>query len=272
VAARLGTCLCCEVRPILVAYVMNLALVGVANAKHTPPPGTPQPEPTTTEEAQRAQAAGHDQASAAAESRAADADAVDETHERGLLDDADHPERSTAHQRAHTTTVTADVFPETHRTTVPEDPDPELSEDLALPPPEPEWRLRLGVGATVATAGGPVASLRLVQELEWMPHDVAPILFSLTGGEVLGEYIIGLGGARVGLYGIFCQDRVVTCTGAVALRLGVIGGTPGVAFDIGGDGDARFRFDGVELGIRVGFFVIQGVSFVDLTGMVGAAF
>ena len=155
----------------------------------------------------------------------------------------------------------------------PAEPDPLLDEPLTLgPPPEPEWRLRLGVGASAATAGTAIASLRLIQEWEWMPHDVAPILFALTGGEVVGEYVLGLGGARIGLYGLFCQDRLVTCTGAIALRGGVIGGTTGVTYDLGGDGDARFRFDGVELAIRVGFFVVQSVTFVDLVGMVGAAF
>lgn len=232
-------------------------------------------EPTTTEEAQRAQAAAHDQPAAATEAREG---APEDEHVPGVLDDADHPERGVAH-RPHTTTTTTStgdplstaVFPpEPPRP--PEDPDPELEEDLVPPLVEPEWRLRLGVGATVATAGGPVASLRLTQEIEWMPLAVAPLLFSLTGGEVFGEYTIGLGGARIGLYGLFCQDRIVTCTGAIALRGGVIGGTPGVTFDLGGDGDARFRFDGVELAVRVGFFVIQSVTFVDLIGMVGAAF
>ena len=83
----------------------------------------------------------------------------------------------------------------------------------------------------------------------------------------------GLAGARVGLYGDFCHDRVVTCTGAIALRAGAVFGTGfGVNVDIGGDGDARFRFDGVELGIRLGFFNVPSITYVDLTGFVGAAF
>jgi len=172
---------------------------------------------------------------------------------------------------AHGDAVSAAVFPRPPPAP-PEDPDPELDEPIVAPPPEPEWRLRLGVGASAATAGGPVLSFRLEQELEWMPPEAAPILFAITGGEVLGDYTMGLAGARLGLYGLFCRDRIVTCTGAVALRAGAIFGTLGTAFDLGGDGDARFRFDGVELAVRVGFFVIQGATFVDLVGMFGAAF
>jgi hypothetical protein len=239
-------------------------LVATAHAQPTPA----QPEPTTNEEAQRAQLAGQSQASAAAEGR--EQSEEEEEHVPGLLDDADHPERSAAHE-THRTVVTADVFPETHPQTVPAEPDPE-EEELVLPPWDPEWRLRLGIGATIASGGSAIVSFRLVQELEWMPHDVAPILFAITGGEVLIGYTMGLAGARAGLYGVFCQDRVVTCTGAVALRLGVITGNAGTAFDIGGDGDARFRFDGVELTVRVGFFDIQSTAFIDAVGMVGAAF
>jgi hypothetical protein len=249
------------VRSLAVVVLASVLCVPLARAQDG---STAPPETTTTEEAQRAQAAAHAQADSAAATTAPE---EEDEHEAGLLDDADHPERSTAHQH---TVVTADVFPETHRQTVPEEP--EDDEELVLPPPFLEWRLRLGIGASAATAGGPQLSLRLLQEVEWMPHDVAPILFSLTGGELFGEYTLGLGAARVGLYGDFCQDRIVTCTGAIALRGGVIGGTTGVTFDIGGDGDARFRFDGVELAVRLGFFVIQSVTFVDAIGMVGAAF
>lgn len=201
----------------------------------------------------------------------------EDEHVPGVLDDDDHPERGVAH-RQHTEPTRAQaalstaVFPPA-QTTVDPDPDPELEEELHAPPPVLEWRLRLGIGASAATAGGAQLSFRLLQELEWMPTEVAPILFSLTGGELIGGYdVFGFGAARVGLYGLFCQDSVVTCTGAIALRGGVIGGSSGVTFDLGGDGDARFRFDGVELGVRVGFFVIQSVTYVDLLGMVGAAF
>ncbi len=259
------------VRPFAALLCVSAFLpMGIAIAQDAPPPGTPHEERPTTDEAQRAELAGHDHAAAATEAReGATHDTADE-HVPGILDDADHPERGAAHHRTH---VTADVFPETHPHTTPVDPDPELEEEPVIPPPEPEWRLRLGVGATAATGGGPLLSFRLTQELEWMPHDVAPILFSLTGGQLIGDFtVIGFGGARVGLYGLFCQDRIVTCMGTVALRAGVIGGNSGVSFDLGGDGDGRFRFDGVELGVRVGFFVYQGSTFVDLLGLVGAAF
>ncbi len=247
-------------RRLSLACLFSLSLVATAQAQETP-----RQEPTTSEEAERAEAAGDDQAA-----EAASVDDEEEEHVPGLLDDADHPERSAAHE-THRTVVTADVFPETHPQTVPAEPDPD-SEELVLPPWDPEWRLRLGIGATIASGGTTIVSFRLVQELEWMPHDIAPILFAITGGEVLVGYTMGLAGARAGLYGVFCQDRVVTCTGAVALRLGVITGNAGTAFDIGGDGDARFRFDGVELTVRVGFFDIQSTAFIDAVGMVGAAF
>jgi hypothetical protein len=172
--------------------------------------------------------------------------------------------------------LSATVFPRGHASDP--DPNPDDLADLEAqelerpPPPEPPWRLRLGVGATAGSAGSASISLRLIQELEWMPPEVAPVLFALTGGEYFGDVIAGLAGARIGLYGQFCDDRLVKCTGAVALRGGVITGGYGTNVDIGGDADGRFRFDGVELTVRLGFWVIQGVTFVDLVGMVGAAF
>lgn len=248
-----------------------LGASALAAAQDAPPPGPAVEEPTTTEEAQRAQVAAHEQAVAATAARegtreedgasdAPEARASTASEDDAEGDDASEPDAS----------LSAAVFPPPPP---PEpEPDPELEEDLHLAPPEPEWRLRLGIGASAATSGIAVLSLRLMQELEWMPRDAAPILFAITGGEVIGDFVIGLAGARVGLYGTFCQDRIVTCTGVVALRAGAIFGGLGTAFDIGGDGDARFRFDGVELAVRVGFWVIQGATFVDLVGMVGAAF
>jgi hypothetical protein len=156
----------------------------------------------------------------------------------------------------------------------PAEPDPELTEDFVLPPPELEWRLRLGVGASASTSGTDVLSLRLTQEIEWMPADAAPFLFGITGGELInGSYSLYLAGVRLGGYARFCEDRIVICTGAISIRAGAsFGGVGGPQFDLGGDGDVRFRFDGVELGLRVGFFVVSGVTYVDALGMVGAAF
>jgi hypothetical protein len=270
-AGALETCLCCEVR-LFALFALSI-LPSIAHGQDAPPPGRAVEEQPTTEEAQRAQLAAGSQATAApltTTTTTGGDTAETEEEEGGDVIDCD-PADDDCHLHDHDAALSAAVFPPPPPLP-PSDPDPELEEELVLPPPEPQWRLRLGLGATAATAGGPVVSFRMIQELEWMPPETAPILFSLTGGEVLGEYIMGLGGARVGLYGIFCQDRIVTCTGAIAVRAGVVGGTPGVTFDVGGDGDARFRFDGVELAIRLGFFVIQGVTFVDAVGMVGAAF
>lgn len=221
----------------------------------------------THEEADRAAAAGSQQARSApltATPTTTEGDTAASTAEEEEVAPA---ETSSAHASSR---LEQAVFPPPPPP-APEDPDVD-EETLVLPPWIPEWRLRLGLGATASTGGGSPVSFRLLQELEWMPHEAAPLLFSLTAGQVIGDQVYGLGGARVGLYGDFCHDAVVVCTGAVALRGGVIGTTNLVTYDIGGDGDARFRFDGVELSIRLGFFVVQTTTFVDAIAMVGAAF
>ncbi len=167
-----------------------------------------------------------------------------------------------------------EVFPETRRPRPEPELDPELTEDFQRPVPEPEWRLRAGVGATAATSGTDVLSLRLAQEIEWMPAAVAPFLFGLTGGELVAStYQVYLAGVRIGGWARFCEDRLVVCSGAIAIRAGAsFGQATGAQLDLGGDGDVRFRFDGVELAVRVGFFIASSVTFVDLLGMVGASF
>ncbi len=174
---------------------------------------------------------------------------------------------------AQETARSQQILPSSPRTEPePPEPDPELSEPLTLPPPEPEWRLRLGVGATASTSATDVLSLRLTQEIEWMPAAAAPFLFGLTGGEVFTSTPIYLAGVRLGAWARFCEDRVVVCSGAIAIRAGATFGFGGTQFDIGGDADARFRFDGFELGVRLGFFVVSGNTFVDALGLLGAAF
>lgn len=264
------------------ALVVLLSIASTASAQSVPdgpPAARPEEETPTHEEAERAQEAGTEQAEAATAARAggeeaqasqAPPPAEEPEHEPGLLDDADHPERAATH---HRTRVTAQVFPETTPRQAEPEPDPE-EEELALPPlPEPEWRLRFGAGIGLATAGTGTVAARLTEEWEWMPHEATPLLFGLTAGQIFGgDVIYGMGGVRLGLYGHFCEDRIVRCTGAVALRGGVVATANSVTPDIGGDGDARFRFDGVELTIRLGFVVVGPVTYIDLLGMVGAAF
>ena len=175
---------------------------------------------------------------------------------------------------AQETVPAEEVFPSSGEPSEAEpEPDPELTEGFALPPPELEWRLRLGVGASASTSGTDVLSLRLTQEIEWMPTAAAPFLFGITGGELIGSINLYLAGIRLGGYARFCEDRIVVCTGAISIRGGAIFGAPGgVGFDLGGDGDVRFRFDGVELGLRVGFFVAGGNTYVDALALLGAAF
>jgi hypothetical protein len=176
--------------------------------------------------------------------------------------------------RRHRTIHGEQILPPTHGTSpaAPE-PDPELVEISQPPPPELEWRLRVGVGASASTTGTDVLSLRLTQEIEWMPAVAAPFLFGLTGGEVIGANNLYLAGVRLGGVARFCEDRLVICSGAIAIRAGaVLGGVGGAQFDLGGDGDVRFRFDGVELGLRVGFFLVSGNTYVDALALLGAAF
>lgn len=268
------------VRPAL-ALSLLLSIASTASAQSVPegpPVARPEEETPTHEEAERAQEAGTLQATAATAARegggeaeaTAPPPAEEPEHEPGLLDDADHPERAATHRR---TRVTAQVFPETTPRQADPGPDPE-EEELVLPPlPEPEWRLRFGAGIGLATSGTSSVAARLTEEWEWMPHEATPLLFGLTAGQIFGSDVIyGMGGVRLGLYGHFCEDRIVRCTGAVALRGGVVATANSVTPDIGGDGDARFRFDGVELTIRLGFVVIGPVTYIDVLGMVGAAF
>ncbi len=268
-----------QVRACLALFVL-LSLASTAHAQSVPegPPSAPaQEEPPTHEEAERAQEAASEQADAAAaaqqggeEDAEATAPAEEPEHEPGLLDDADHPERAATHRR---TRVTAQVFPETTPRQAEPEPDPE-TEELTLPPlPEPEWRLRFGAGIGLVTSGSSTVAARLTEEWEWLPRDATPLLFGLTAGQIIGgEAIYGLGGIRLGLYGHFCEDRIVRCTGVVSLRGGVVATANSISPDIGGDGDARFRFDGVELTIRLGFVVVGATTYIDVLGMVGAAF
>lgn len=253
------TSIVCVLGVLVPSVVRAQADAGVADAgvadTGTADAGVASAETAAREEVGREEAA--DASAASAREQEEEAARAEEEQE-----DDDDPD-------AHLSTA---VFPDTHVVEPETDIDPEEEELERPPPPEPEWRLRLGVGATAGTAGSAQLGLRLIQEVEWMPHDAAPVLFAITGGQYVGDVIVGLAGARVGLYGTFCQDRIVMCTGAVALRAGVITGGYGTNVDIGGDADGRFRFDGVELTVRLGFWVIQGVTFVDLVGMVGAAF
>lgn len=169
---------------------------------------------------------------------------------------------------------TQQILPSSRQTAPePPEPDPELTEDFVLPAPEPEWRLRAGIGASASTSGTDVLALRLTQEIEWMPAAAAPFLFGITGGELIGVQNIYLAGVRLGGWARFCEDRLVICSGAIALRAGAsFGGFGGTQFDLGGDADARFRFDGVELTVRVGFFLVDSTTHVDALGLLGAAF
>jgi hypothetical protein len=185
----------------------------------------------------------------------------------------DEPPPTHSERRRSHAVPTEEILPSPPPTAPAVEPDPELTEDFHLPAPEPEWRLRAGIGASASTSGSDLLSLRLTQEIEWMPGAVAPFLFGITGGELISaSYNIYLAGVRLGGAARFCEDRVVICSGAIAIRAGAIfGGLSTVEFDLGGDADARFRFDGVELTVRIGFFVVSGNTFIDAIGLLGAA-
>ncbi|GAB4202523.1 MAG: hypothetical protein OHK0013_15910 [Sandaracinaceae bacterium] len=148
-----------------------------------------------------------------------------------------------------------------------------LEEDEPLPPtPDPEWRLRAGAGVAIPLNGASQPFLRLHQDLEWHPLAVAPFFFGIGGAQYLVPATLGAVNARVGGAAWFCADGVVRCQGTVALTVGALLGQNLVAFDMGGEADARFLFGALELSLRVGFGGGGGYNFVYGQGGIGAAF
>jgi hypothetical protein len=148
-----------------------------------------------------------------------------------------------------------------------------LEEDEPLPPaPDPEWRLRVGAGVAIPLNGASQPFLRLHQDLEWHPLAVAPFFFGIGGAQYLVPATLGAANVRVGGAAWFCEDSVVRCQGTVALTVGALIGQSLLAFDVGGEADARFLFGAFELSLRVGFGGGGGYNFVYGQGGVGAAF
>lgn len=161
-----------------------------------------------------------------------------------------------------------------------EEPDGEpaiIDDDMELPPDAPDLpqlRLRAGAGVALPTASEYGIGLRLTQDFEWQPRDVAPFLVGIDGFEVVGSGGL-LGGAhlRVGLHAWICEARPVRCQAAIALIGGAAFGLGNVSADIAGEIDLRLLvWDRLEAHVRGGFFMLAGVPFIDITGGLGVAF
>jgi hypothetical protein len=140
------------------------------------------------------------------------------------------------------------------------------------PPPDPEWRLRAGAGVAIPLNGASQPFLRLHQDLEWHPLAVAPFFFGIGGAQYLVPATLGAVNVRAGGAAWFCEDGVVRCQGTVTLTVGALIGQNLLAFDVGGEADARFLFGPLELSLRVGFGGGGGYNFVYGQGGVGVAF
>lgn len=105
-----------------------------------------------------------------------------------------------------------------------------------------------------------------------MPDDVAPFFLGLGGAEYVSAEVLGSVAARAGGATVFCDGGGVRCQGAVALTVGAFFGSGFVTFDVGGEGDVRFLFGGLELSIRAGFGGSGAYNFLFASGGVGAAF
>lgn len=137
----------------------------------------------------------------------------------------------------------------------------------------PEFRVRAGGGIGIQTSGESNVYARITQEAEWQPPSLEFVSFGIGAAESIGAQSLYQVGGRIGGYAWFCEDPVVRCQGAITLQLGAVFGAVGPDFDFSADVDLRFLFvKTVELHLRGGFFAVQMISFVNVTGGLAIAF
>jgi len=159
---------------------------------------------------------------------------------------------------------------------VPPPPEPsEAALEEALPPTLdlPQWRVRAGGGVGIATGGETLVWGRATQEVDVQPRDLQFLEFGLAAAQTVGPATIVQAGVRAGAFAWFCDEGDVRCQGAIDLQAGVRAGGADVAFDLGANLDLRLLIGEVfEVSLRGGFFSVDLVSFVNLTGQAGIAF
>lgn len=163
----------------------------------------------------------------------------------------------------------------TQRAAPEEDPEIAALEDQMVPTLTlPEFRVRVGGGIGIQTAGASNILGRVTQEVEWQPPALQFLLFGIGGAQAFGPAgMIWQVGGRIGGHAWFCEDSLVRCQGAITLQLGYVGGAGGEAFDFSADADLRFLFaKRFELFVRGGFLSVGIASFINVTAGVAIAF
>ncbi|MCS6856638.1 MAG: hypothetical protein NZM37_02905 [Sandaracinaceae bacterium] len=121
------------------------------------------------------------------------------------------------------------------------------------PPPRPPFRLRVGGGVAVPVMGASELGFRAHEELEWSPEESAPLWIGFGAFQVFASPLMwGISG-RIGLLAPLERERRPAIEAALGIcpSLWVTQGS--LAFDLGGEGDLRFRFEWLELHLRLGF-------------------
>jgi hypothetical protein len=157
----------------------------------------------------------------------------------------------------------------------PRDPSIEEVEAAMLPTLTlPEFRVRVGAGVSIPTSGVVAPYLRLTQDVEWMPPAAEFLSFGIGAAQTTdaGFLTIVQVGARVGGFAWLCEEGSVRCMGAITLQIGAVVGNA-VAFDLSADVALRVLFEEIfELGLRGAFFVVDTISWLNISGEIAIAF